>query len=93
VNQPTDVLSFPVGDPMPGVSSYLGDIVVSMEAVGRQSVMNDHTLASELQLLVVHSVLHLLGYEHDTQEKQRIMWSVQEEVLVQLGAEVTRPAV
>jgi probable rRNA maturation factor len=82
----TDVLSFPAGGAMPGADTYLGDIAVSVPTAERQAKGAGHDLADELQLLTVHAVLHLLGYDHaETDEKNR-MWSVQKAILTQLSS-------
>ncbi len=67
VNKTTDVLSFPAGDPLPGMEDvlpYLGDIAISLAIAGDQAKASGHSLIAELQLLAVHGVLHLLGYDH-----------------------------
>jgi len=76
---PTDVLSFPtVARPRPvrvrrrlhaansGEQQYLGDIAISPATARRYATSHDRTLASELRVLIVHGVLHLLGYDHET---------------------------
>ena len=76
---PTDVLSFPtVARPRPvrvrrglhaansGEHQYLGDIAISPATARRYATSHDRTLASELRVLIVHGVLHLLGYDHET---------------------------
>ena len=68
-DKPTDVLSFPGGDPIPGMPEpgrYLGDIIISVPTASRQANESGHSLEAELQLLVIHGVLHLLGYDHET---------------------------
>jgi probable rRNA maturation factor len=66
---PTDVLSFPLGE-----DGLLGDVVVCPAfAAG-----NSGNLESELRLLVVHGVLHLLGYDHEEEDERRLMWQKQE---------------
>jgi probable rRNA maturation factor len=69
---PTDVLSFPMGE-----DALLGDVVVCPSEAAR----NGPDLASELRLLVVHGILHLLGYDHEDEEDRRVMWAKQEEYL------------
>lgn len=62
---PTDVLSFPMDDePMPGVPTMLGDIVVCPEAAEAQFAEHAGTFDDEIALLVVHGVLHVLGHDH-----------------------------
>jgi probable rRNA maturation factor len=90
LDAPTDVLSFQASylDPEDG-SSYLGDIVLSLPQAQAQAKSRGHSLAEEIQLLVVHGVLHLLGYDHaDPQEKAR-MWAAQVEILAQLGVPIS----
>lgn len=61
-NQSTDVLSFPAGD-TPGEESYLGDIIISVETAEVQRVSS---LDNEIMTLSLHGLLHLLGYDHET---------------------------
>lgn len=65
----TDVLSFR-GDsePDPDGSLYLGDVVISAEAARRQADEQGHSLDHELQTLALHGYLHLLGYDHETDD-------------------------
>jgi probable rRNA maturation factor len=90
--QPTDVLSFPAGEPMPGMDSYLGDVVISVAAAQRQASAGGHSLAAELQLLSVHGLLHLCGHDHAEPAEKSVMWAAQSEILRGLGAEITAPA-
>ena len=70
IDAPTDVLSFPLGengvyDKNPATGAYmLGDIVLSMEKAQSQAAEYGHTLQREVGYLTVHSMLHLLGYDH-----------------------------
>lgn len=82
IDSPTDVLSFPaeVTDPDTG-NLYLGDVVISYPRAESQAQQGDHTIAAELKLLVVHGVLHLLGYDHITSEDKAHMWKAQTEIL------------
>jgi probable rRNA maturation factor len=95
VDGPTDILSFPAqGDDeifeMPPeieleVATYLGDLIIAYPFTANQAKRYHNSLGSELRLLVVHGTLHLLGYDHDTEEHQREMWEIQGEVLSALG--------
>lgn len=89
---PTDVLSFPSGEVNPETGRpYLGDIVISYPRAVQQAQAGKHALHHELQLLVVHGVLHLLGHDHyDPQEKAR-MWQAQRAVLDALGCPLSPP--
>ncbi len=85
---PTDVLSFPMysmkdGDvPEAGENVVLGDVVLSLERVGVQAIEIGHSFLREVSFLTVHSVLHLLGYDHETSpEDEEKMFSRQREIM------------
>ena len=85
----TDVLSFP-GDainPESGMT-YLGDIAISLERAAAQAEAGEHRAEEELQLLVVHGVLHLLGHDHAEPGEKKQMWTAQDEVLNRLQVSV-----
>lgn len=86
IDAPTDVLSFPASetDPDSG-AAYLGDVLISVPRAEAQARQAGHPLEAEIQLLVVHGVLHLLGHDHaETGERAR-MWAAQAEILQRLG--------
>jgi probable rRNA maturation factor len=91
IDASTDVLSFPSDeiDPETG-NRYLGDIIISYPKALTQSQQAGHAVESELQLLVVHGCLHLLGYDHAEEGEKRKMWAVQSEILEELGVVLTR---
>ena len=89
---PTDVLSFPMGEN--GVydinhdtgARILGDIVISMEKAVEQAERFDYSLDREVGYLTAHSVLHLLGYDHERGGIDRVrMREKEEQVMTQLG--------
>jgi probable rRNA maturation factor len=86
IDAPTDVLSFPASETDPETGApYLGDILISVPRAQAQAEAAGHPLEAEVQLLVVHGVLHLLGHDHaDANEKAR-MWKAQAEILERLG--------
>lgn len=86
---PTDVLSFPSAsiDPETG-TPYLGDVIISVERAEEQAKKAGHSLEAELQLLVVHGVLHLLGHDHAGDQEKAEMWGAQARILEDLGAEI-----
>jgi probable rRNA maturation factor len=96
VDAPTDVLAFtneaqgPFVDP-PGLPRYLGDVIISFPWAECQAAEAGNDLLAELQLLVVHGVLHLLGYEDQTEPERARMWQAQQAVLDDLGVEVHLP--
>jgi len=61
----TDVLSFPAEEPR-----YLGDVVISSGMAARQACAAGHSLATELRVLALHGLLHLLGYDHERDDGQ-----------------------
>ena len=83
---PTDVLSFPADEPDPETGSrYLGDVVISLVRASEQARERGHTVEAEMQLLVVHGVLHLLGHDHAGLEEKETMWAAQAGALERLG--------
>jgi probable rRNA maturation factor len=65
-NYPTDILSFPVNEVTLENRHYLGDILISMEKAADQAHSKGHDLHREIRILLLHGVLHLLGYDHET---------------------------
>ena len=92
IDRSTDVLSFPLGEngvydvnPATG-SKMLGDIVISMEHAVEQADRYGHSLQREIGFLTVHSMLHLLGYDHESGGIESVRMREKEEtVLTQLG--------
>lgn len=82
VDQPTDVLAFP-NEPDDGVRSEpaLGDIVISLERARDQARQFKHPIRREVALLAVHGLLHLMGYEDETDAGASLMWSKQKQLL------------
>jgi probable rRNA maturation factor len=65
----TDVLSFPAGDaPRALGSRFLGDIAISLDAARRQARALGHPVGQEVRILALHGLLHLLGYDHETDQ-------------------------
>lgn len=86
VDSPTDVLSFPASETDPETGShYIGDILISIPRAQDQANAADHSLEAEVQLLVVHGVLHLTGHDHAKAEEKARMWKAQAEILEGLG--------
>lgn len=82
IDEPTDVLAF--GGEVEGFVSptlHLGDIVISYPRAASQAQERGHSVAQEMDLLFLHGLLHLLGYEDETPEKRARMWTRQEELL------------
>ena len=84
VDRPTDVLSFPAaeGDAFPAIpDAFLGDIAISLPRAEAQAEEYGHSLLRELSFLAVHGTLHLLGYDHMTDEDRAEMFARQNEIL------------
>lgn len=97
MDKPTDVLSFPLLDfdgdceepPIDELISNLGDIVISLERAKEQAEEFGHSFAREVAFLTVHSMLHLLGYDHEKgDEEDREMRARQSEIMKIMGLEV-----
>lgn len=95
VDRPTDVISFAleegdepaiIGGP---AEMLLGEIVISMETAMRQAAEYGHSLEREVAFLALHGMLHLLGYDHMTQEDEKRMFDKQTEILAALGVDRT----
>ena len=86
VDSPTDVLSFPASETDPETGArYIGDILISIPRAQEQADAAGHPLESEVQLLIVHGMLHLLGYDHTEPDEKEHMWKEQSEILESLG--------
>jgi probable rRNA maturation factor len=86
IDAPTDVLSFPGGETDPDSQAlYLGDVIISLSRARAQAAAGGYALQDELQLLVVHGVLHLLGHDHAEEGEKAVMWAAQAEILESLG--------
>jgi probable rRNA maturation factor len=86
VDKPTNVLSFPTG-PNPGDGSLpplLGDIVLSAETLAREADLENRPFAHHLSHLMVHGLLHLLGYDHQTDEEAEEMERLEAAILARL---------
>jgi probable rRNA maturation factor len=95
IDAPTDVLSFGGESPdfvsAPDAEPYLGDVVISYPRAQAQAAAAGHPVDAELALLVVHGVLHLLGYDHIRPDDKAAMWEQQAHVLAGLGLADIQP--
>jgi probable rRNA maturation factor len=91
VDSTTDVLSFPYsGKDFPTTEDdmdnmLLGEIVISVPKVKKQAKQAGRTIKEEFALMVVHGTLHLLGYDHRTDEEERQMFGLQQDILIDEG--------
>lgn len=87
---PTDVLSFGCDDPCavvsPGEPVTLGDVVIAPEVAEAQAAEYGHTVEEELNLLLVHGVLHLLGYDHEADDDATAMQLREQSILLAWSA-------
>lgn len=97
IDRATDVLSFPMLEYDDGEmfddpgdiedELCLGDIVISLERAAEQAEEYGHSFEREVGFLTVHSMLHLLGYDHMTEEEEKEMFGFQKEILAKMGLE------
>lgn len=89
IDRETDVITFALEDEdtlvMPSDERILGDIYISIDRAKSQAKDYGHSLLRELSFLAVHGFYHLLGYDHMTEEDEKIMFKKQEEVLEVYG--------
>ena len=92
---PTDVLAFPMDELRPGLvnedpeEGVLGDLVLCPAVAVRQGEAAGHGTEAELELLTVHGILHLLGYDHAEPDEHRVMFGLQDDLLAQWRTRVT----
>ena len=89
IDHETDVITFALEDEetivLPAEERILGDIYISIDKAISQAKEYNHTLLRELSFLAIHGFYHLLGYDHQTKEDEKIMFTKQEEVLNEYG--------
>ena len=82
IDRPTDVLSFAMQESVAGSDAFpappdglehLGEVIINYPQAARQAHENGHSVLTESAMLLVHGILHLLGYDHDTSEKENAM--------------------
>ncbi len=80
-DEPTDVLSFPMEDPSPSGPRLIGDVIISVEKAARQARQRRRSLDDELEVLLIHGILHNLGYDHErSPEDERQMRAMERRV-------------
>ena len=80
-NEPTDVLSFSPGEGLPEGVHLLGDVIISLEQAEKQAAKRGKTLKDEVESLLIHGILHLLGHDHErSQAEARIMRGMERKV-------------
>ncbi|HNS52168.1 MAG TPA: rRNA maturation RNase YbeY [Anaerolineae bacterium] len=87
IDEPTDVLSFSAQEETEGfvaapeVAEYLGDVIVSYPRAAAQAKEAGHTVDEEMAVLIIHGLLHLLGYDHADDDGRAAMWARQDALL------------
>ena len=85
IDRPTDVITFALEDDESIINGsdnrMLGDIYISLDRAHEQAEEYGHSFKRELSFLAVHGFYHLLGYDHQTEEEEKIMFGKQEEIL------------
>lgn len=92
-DKPTDVISFALEEKGEGeveivgadIPPLLGDIIISIPKAKEQAKEYGHSFMRELGFLAVHGFLHLLGYDHKTEEEEKVMFSKQKDILERYG--------
>lgn len=86
IDRPTDVITFALIDAEPdqNLPEELGDIFISWEKVVEQAKEYGHSKLREFSFLVTHGALHALGYDHQTEEDEQVMFALQDEILNKL---------
>lgn len=86
---PTDVLSFPMYEADEELDDFelvlFGDIVISLERANEQCEEYGHSFSREVLYLFCHGLLHLCGYDHETEKEKQVMRQKEEEILGQIG--------
>ncbi len=92
-DKPTDVLSFPLADEV--CPTLLGDVVISIDTARRQARQRKRAFADELRALLIHGILHLLGYDHEVSDSEAVRMRRKErelKALLQQSGDVGRIA-
>lgn len=86
IDKVTDVISFALcDDPNNELNHELGDIFIDLDQAKRQALEYGHTMTREVAFLAVHGFLHLNGYDHMTEEEEKVMFAKQDEILMKAG--------
>jgi probable rRNA maturation factor len=84
-DKPTNVLSFPAPDAQPGPTRTLGDIAISYETAAREAAAEGKSLADHIAHLSVHGFLHLMGYDHESDDDAEDMERLERIILARIG--------
>lgn len=84
-DKPTNVLSFPSPETQPGPVQTIGDIAISYQTAAREAAAEDKSFADHVAHLAVHGFLHLLGYDHESDEEAEEMEGLERVILARVG--------
>lgn len=85
-DEPTDVLSFPADELLPDGRLLIGDVVISVEKAAAQAEARRRSLEDELESLLIHGILHNLGYDHERSAKDaRVMKTMERKIAAALA--------
>lgn len=84
-DKPTDVLSFPPAVEAPGAETFLGELIVSFTTVKNDAAAEQKRFEDHLAHLILHGFLHLLGYDHETDDDAETMERLETVILARLG--------
>lgn len=87
INTPTDVLSFPQSQDDPEGPCLLGDVVISPQVAEAQAVKYQHSFEKEMAILLIHGILHLIGFDHQESEEKEEMQKREEDIFNMLVRE------
>ena len=96
VDEPTDVLSFPMNDDDELENNFMPVLILGDIVICESEMMKLHPELNRdeaLCLMIAHSFLHLLGYDHDTDEKQKVMWKIQDGIKNKMLAKINNRSV
>lgn len=108
VDRATDVIAFPLEDPRPSLppqpaplgrrggfkeGELLGDVVISLERARSQAREYKHSRERELAILIIHGLLHLLGYDHGKKREAEVMTRRERTISSRISSRVTNPAI
>lgn len=97
IDEPTDVLSFgmlPTGQgaevtfPSPDGVQHLGEVIISYPQAVKQAEESQHSTKREIVILIIHGILHLLGYDHETPEEESTMRARESETLTSIKGDI-----
>mmetsp|Transcript_10337 Transcript_10337/g.20345 ORF Transcript_10337/g.20345 Transcript_10337/m.20345 type:complete len:304 (-) Transcript_10337:235-1146(-) len=85
-----DGYAFDDGHPIEKSAAYLGDVIISIDTAERQAAERGHSVRQELRILLVHSVLHLSLFDHETKKDMKLMRAAEAEVIKELGWDIAK---